>query len=137
MTVRHRARWWYVLLAILTIVAGLAVHRGGGALGALAQDVSGDALWAMMIAWWIGALLPLCALAMRSAIAWSICVMVELSQLVHTPSLDALRDTTLGGLILGHDFDLRDLLAYAAGVAVATLLESIVVRQHPQARNIR
>ena len=137
MTVQHRARWWYVLLAILTIVAGLAVHRGGGSLDARVQDVSGDALWAMMIAWWIGALLPLRPLAMRSGIAWSLCVMVELSQMVHTPSLDALRNTTLGGLILGHDFDVRDLLAYAAGVAIATLLESIAVRRHPQTRNVR
>jgi hypothetical protein len=102
---------------------GLLVHRGGGALGPVARDVLGDALWATMIAWWIGAAAPRARLAVRGSGALAICVAVELGQLIHVPWLDEVRRTTLGNLVLGSGFDARDLVAYAAGVSVAVVLE--------------
>jgi acetyl esterase/lipase len=72
----------------------------------------------------------------RSAVAFGICVAVELSQLVHTPAIDAVRRTALGQLVLGSGFDARDLVAYAAGVSVAALLERIVRRPRLSAHAI-
>lgn len=123
--VRARAR--YGALALGTIALGLLVVRGPLALAAGARDVLGDALWAVMLAWWAGALAPGARLAFRSGAAYLGCVAVELSQLVHLPALDAVRATALGHLVLGSDFDARDLAAYATGVALAALLETIVV----------
>lgn len=120
-----RARAAYLLLALLTIALGLWVHRGGAPLGDGARDVAGDSLWAMMIAWGMGALWPLRALAWRGAAAMAVCTAVEVSQLLHTPWLDGMRRTLPGRLVLGSDFDARDLLAYAAGVLVAVLLERL------------
>ncbi|HEU6451288.1 MAG TPA: DUF2809 domain-containing protein [Gemmatimonadaceae bacterium] len=119
-----RARTSHIAAALLTITAGLLVHLRGQALGPAARDVIGDALWAAMIAWWVGALVPNARLLSRSAAAYAICVVVEVSQLYHTPSLDALRATTMGHLVLGSGFDPRDLLAYALGVAAAVLVEA-------------
>jgi hypothetical protein len=102
---------------------GLWVHRGGLALPPDARDVAGDALWACMIAWGVAAIAPAAAVLVRGAIAFAICSAVEFSQLVHTPSLDALRATTLGGLVLGSGFDPRDFAAYAGGIAAAIALE--------------
>lgn len=113
----------YVAAALATIVVGLLVHRGGTMLSPEARDVLGDALWAAMITWWVGAVAPGTRLFTRVVIAYAICAAVELSQLYHTPTLDAIRDTTLGQLVLGSGFDARDLVAYAAGVAAAVLLE--------------
>ena len=121
-----RARIPYLALALLTIALGLWVHRGG-IPDAVARDVMGDALWAMMMAWGFGVLLPTRRVLPRSAAALGVCVAVEVSQLVHTPTLDAIRQTTLGALVLGSGFDARDLLAYALGVGVAALLEYAVV----------
>ena len=118
MTTNARARLTFVALALGTIALGLWV-RGTDTLGAVARDVLGDALWAMMIAWWIGALTPRSGLAARNGVAFGICLLVELSQLIHTPSLDAVRETTMGRLVLGSGFDPRDIAAYALGVAVA------------------
>lgn len=122
-----RRRLAFLAGACLTIAVGLAVHLRGGALGPAARDVLGDALWAMMIAWWAGALAPRARLAIRSMASYAICAGVEVSQLYHAPALDAARTTVVGRLVLGSGFDPRDLAAYAAGVALAALLESMAV----------
>ena len=113
----------FAVVAMSTIAVGLLVHLHGAWLGAALRDVLGDALWAMMIAWWIGAAAPHARVAIRSGVAYVICVSVELSQLCHTPALDAVRATRLGHLVLGSGFDPRDLVSYLGGVAIAALLE--------------
>ena len=131
MSLGVRARLPYLALAVGTIVLGLVVHEGGAALtlGPVARDVLGDALWAVMIVWWLGALAPSVRLATRGGVALAICVAVELSPLLHTPPLDAARRTQVGRLVLGSGFDPRDLAAYACGVLAAVLLERAMARR--------
>jgi hypothetical protein len=131
---RHRARVVFVALAAGTIIVGLWVHRGGLPLGPAARDALGDALWAVMIAWWLGAVAPRARALARGAVALGICVAVELSQLAHTPALDAARRTTLGQLVLGSGFDPRDVVAYALGVLAAVLLERLALARRPPLR---
>lgn len=90
------------------------------------RDLLGDALWAMMIGWWIGAVSPNSRLTLRAGLALAICWAVEFSQLYHAPALDSWRLTTLGQLVLGTGFDPRDLGAYALGVLAALILELTV-----------
>lgn len=123
----HLGRATYVALAVVTMAAGFFVHMHGKPLGLVARDVIGDALWAAMIAWWAGALAPSAQLAVRSTVALAICFAVEASQLYHAPSIDAVRHTFVGHLLLGSGFDPRDLAAYAAGIAGAILLELALV----------
>jgi hypothetical protein len=113
----------YVLLALGTIAIGLGVHWYGGALGPALRDVAGDAIWAVMITWWVAAIAPTASLRDRAFESLAICFAVEFSQLVHTPALDAMRRTTLGQLTLGSGFDTRDLGAYGLGVFAAMLGE--------------
>lgn len=122
-----RAR--YFVLAICTIALGLALRAGGGVFGASVRDMLGDALWAAMIVWWTGVGAPAARLTARSTTALAICFGVELSQLYHTPWLDALRSTAGGHLVLGSGFDPRDLVAYGVGVLAAVLLERTVARR--------
>ena len=129
MRVGARGRLPYVALALGTIVLGLGIHERGTALGPVARDVLGDALWAVMIVWWLGALAPGARPATRGGVALAICMAVELGQLLHTPALDAARRTTAGRLVLGTGFDPRDLVAYAAGVLAAVLLERAALRR--------
>ena len=123
-----RVRTRYFALAAATIVLGLAVHRRGGALSPDVRDVLGDALWAAMVAWGIAAVGPAMRPRWRAAVALAFCSVVEFSQLVHFPALDALRRTTAGHLALGSGFDPRDFAAYAAGVLAAVLLERATER---------
>jgi hypothetical protein len=122
-----RSRIPYVVLALATIALGLVVHWHGHALGGVARDMLGDALWAAMIAWWVAAAAPQARRPVRAAVALAICVAVEASQLYHTPTLDALRGTTAGHLVLGSGFDPRDLVAYALGVLAAVGFERAVL----------
>ena len=137
-----RAR--YFVLAICTIALGLALRAGGAVFGATVRDVLGDALWAAMIVWWTGVVAPAARLTVRGTMAFSVCFAVELSQLYHTPWLDALRSMTGGHLVLGSGFDPRDLVAYGVGVLAAVLLERTVARRTARAtmsgrgsRNVR
>ena len=128
MTPESRPRIAYVASAFATIAVGLAVHFGGARLPLAVRDVIGDALWAMMLTWWVSALWPRLAGGARAAVALGSCYAVEASQLYHSPGLDAARATTLGHLVLGSGFDLRDLAAYALGVLGAVVIERAVRR---------
>jgi Protein of unknown function (DUF2809) len=112
-----------VLVALGTIGLGVAVYLVADRLPPTVGDVLGDALYAAMIACWAGAAAPRAAVWRRGVAAWGLCAGIEASQLVREPRLDALRGTSLGHLVLGSDFDARDLASYAAGVAAVLLLE--------------
>ena len=112
-------RFRYVALAAITVAVGLAVHNTRTALAPAVRDVLGDALWAMMIFWISGVIAPGGRIASRAAAALAVCFAVEASQLLEVKWLTSLRHTTPGHLVLGNGFDRRDLIAYAAGVAIA------------------
>ncbi len=118
------------------MIVGLVVHRVGLGLNSVIRDMLGDALWAMMIFYWLGVLVPRTRLRTRTALALALCAGVEVSQLYHSPRLDALRTTLLGHLVLGSGFDARDFLSYSLGVATAMLLEraGLPHRRQPSSR---
>lgn len=58
-------------------------------------------------------------------IALALSATVEFFRLVHTPWLDAFGLTLAGQLLLGRIFSLRNLLAYAVGIAVAAALDAV------------
>jgi len=126
MTPEFRLRAAYAASALVTIAVGLAFRFGSTGLPLAVHDVVGDALWAVMLTWWVSALWPRRARIARAAIALGTCWAVEVSQLVHAPGLDAVRGTTLGQLVLGSGFDPRDLAAYALGVLAAVAIERAV-----------
>jgi Protein of unknown function (DUF2809) len=131
MAPESRVRAVYVAAALATIAVGLAVHLGATRMPPAIRDVLGDALWALMLTWWVGALWPRLGRGARAGISLGTCWAVELSQLCHTPGLDAVRRTTLGQLTLGSGFDPRDLGSYALGVLAALLVERAVASREP------
>jgi len=109
----------YVILLISIIALGLAIHLHGFGLPGAARDILGDALWASMIFWIASLGAPGSAIVARVVMALAICFAVEFSQHIRHPMLAAIRGTSLGHLVLGSDFDARDLVAYTAGIAVS------------------
>jgi len=48
----NRKRAIYIVLALVTIAAGLPLHLRATTLGPVVRDVTGDALWAAMMTLW-------------------------------------------------------------------------------------
>jgi hypothetical protein len=117
-----RDRMLYLALAIGTIALGLTVHLGGSLLPPPVRDALGDALWASMMVWWVSAVAPRVPLRTRGLAAFAVCVAVEMSQRYSTPTLDAIRRTLPGHLVLGSGYDPRDFPAYAAGILAAIVV---------------
>ena len=123
--VKHeRRRLLQVGATVAVIALGLASRAYPQYLPAALGKYPGDALWAMMIVFALGAI----ATRMRTwqLALWSllICFGVEFSQLLQAPWLVALRAHPLGHLVLGSHFGWVDLIAYTAGVAVAALVDT-------------
>ncbi len=116
-------RRYFAALAAGTIILGLFVVRARPALPAALGDMLGDALWAAMMVWLVSTVAPARPQLHRATLAVAICWAVEYSQRYHVPWIDAWRGTLLGRLVLGSDFDPRDLVAYAVGVVAACLIE--------------
>ena len=96
---------------------------------------AGDTLWASMVYLCLVFAWP--RLLVRRAAAWALglSVLVELSQLVHTPWLDALRANRFAALVLGRGFLLSDLLCYAVGVALAAGMD-LLARNGPPRKGV-
>jgi len=53
------------------------------------------------------------------------CYLIEISQLYHAPWIDAIRNTRLGGLVLGFGFLWTDIIAYTMGIGIMLAIESV------------
>lgn len=112
----------YGLAVLVTIVLGLASRRYANALPPFVAAHAGDMLWAMMVYWGCRMLLYR-GYGMAILAALLFCYGIEFSQLYQAEWIRQLRDTTIGGLILGHGFLVVDLIRYAVGVGLAAGLD--------------
>lgn len=126
-TVRFRLRRRRVVQVLLIIVAalvGVGSRRFGSVLPAIVARYAGDMCWALAVYLTLGFLWPELSVWWTALVALGISLMVETSQLYHAPWIDAIRGTTVGGLLLGFDFTWIDLPCYAAGVAIGVGIDA-------------
>lgn len=109
----------YAVACALTIALGLASRRFPALFPAALGKYPGDALWACMVFYGWGFLLPRCSTAKLALLALLTSYADEFTQLYQSPWINAVRATTVGHLILGSGFSWFDMLAYTAGVALA------------------
>jgi hypothetical protein len=94
---------------------------------------AGDTLWAALVFWVLALGWRRAGSGRLAAISLGIAVGVEVSQLYHAEWIDAIRDTRVGGLALGHGFRWIDLVCYAVGVGLAAGLDRLITpRAAPQ-----
>jgi hypothetical protein len=122
---RSRAR--VVALLLATVVLGLSTRRFPEVFTRLLATYGGDALWTSAAYWVLALACVRASPAGLGASALGISALVELSQLVHAPWLDAIRRHPLGALVLGQGFLWSDLVCYAAGAAAAAVLDRALV----------
>ena len=120
-----RTRVVYLLLTIIVMVLGLLSRKISG-LHKIIELYSGDILWALMVF-----LLFAFLFNKKSTIfiiSWAIICSysIEISQLYHAPWIDAIRNTVLGGLILGFGFLWSDLVCYTIGVIIGIIIDIMI-----------
>ena len=120
---KGRSRIVFAGLAALTVVCGLATRPLRRVIDPELAENLGDMLWAMLVYLLIAFVWRRQASRWIALSALMISVAVECSQLCHAPWIEAIRGTTLGGLVIGWGFAWGDLVAYACGIAGCVLLE--------------
>lgn len=112
---------------------GLGSRRFGARLPNFVAVYAGDTLWATAAFLMLGLVLPRASKWAVALMAMSMSVLVETSQLYKAPWIDSIRRTSLGGLVLGHDFVWSDLACYAVGVGLGILIELAIPHERSAA----
>ena len=115
-------------MAVAVIGLGLALRRYGPGLGLTFPVVKygGSLLWGTMVYFLVALLLSSTRRMQLVALSLLIAISVEFFRLYHTPWLDAFRLTTAGALLVGRVFSLWNILAYAVGIFLGSIIDKIL-----------
>jgi hypothetical protein len=125
----RRNRRLYVVAVVMVIAIGIASRKFSGLFPLFLGKYPGDALWALMVFLLLGIVRPTMCTYRTAFFALAISFTVEFSQLYQALWINAIRQTTLGHLVLGSHFHKFDLLAYLLGVSFGAIIE-VLLRQH-------
>lgn len=120
-----RNRLLYSFMIIVVIFLGICSKKMSNFMPEFLNSYLGDVLWALMI--FIGFALIFCTMERKKValLGMLFCCLVELSQLYHANWIDRIRETKLGGLVLGYTFSWMDFLAYAIGIVTGLIIENL------------
>ena len=120
-----RNRIVYLISVAIVMVLGLSSRKYACNLPECINTYLGDALWAVMIYLFASLLLKDRKPSLIALLSLLFCYLIEISQLYHAPWIDAIRNTRLGGLVLGFGFLWTDIIAYTLGIGVMLAIESV------------
>jgi Protein of unknown function (DUF2809) len=119
-------RLHYFLLTITTLLIGYFSRQNmghpdifGAKGGTFIHDYAGDAIWAGMIYFGFRFLFINAPLKTSFLYTLLFTYCIEVSQLYQADWINAIRQTKLGGLVLGFGFLWSDLLMYFIGISLA------------------
>lgn len=123
-----RNRIVYGCFIIFVILLGLLSRRFAAKLPLWLGSYSGDTLWALMVYLFIGFAFIKLTPKYAGIYALVFSYIIEISQLYHAPWIDAIRHTTIGGLVLGYGFLWSDLVCYTVGVLLGAFAEILFIK---------
>ena len=116
----------YFLITSFVMILGLASRKYMSVFPDRIAPFVGDALWAMMVYFGFRFLFPKFNLLRSFILAMIFSFTIEFSQLYQAEWLNDIRSTTFGALVLGHGFLVEDLISYAIGIIIGTLLDTLI-----------
>jgi hypothetical protein len=116
----------YLLLALFFIFFGLATRYTSAFPAAIAVHL-GDMCWASMAYFLIRFLFYQTPIYVTVVVSFIFCFGIEVSQLYQSDLINMLRETLMGGLILGRGFLWIDLVRYTVGILLAFVIDQFVV----------
>jgi len=123
----HNFRLIYMIVVVITIVLGLASRKYSHLLPKFAAENAGDMLWAMMVYFIIRFLLVRKSMSIAIMLSFLFSFGIEFSQMYQEAWINQLRETMLGGLILGRGFLFIDLIRYTAGILIAAVIDKWIL----------
>lgn len=128
-----RLRGRVLLASLLVVVAGLCLRHFGYRLGLsfFIVKYGGSVLWGAMVCLLVRLFFIASSRCRIVMLGWTVAVVVELVRLIHTPWLDAFRETFAGALLLGKVFSFWNIVAYTIGIAIAASVESRFLPKKP------
>lgn len=124
---RYRRNLYGQICALVTVIALGLNSRESDLFPACFGKYPGDALWALMVFFLWGIVLPTTSTLRIAAFALATSYADEFSQLYQAQWINSLRGTPLGHLILGSAFHAMDLVAYLAGVFIGMIYEWLFI----------
>ena len=123
MTLRRRNPLIQIILIALVCLLGIGSRCYAHAVPGFISVYAGDTFWALAAFLGIGLILPRASTRTIALLTIAFSVAVEISQLYHAPWIASIRQTTLGGLMLGFGFLWSDLACYAVGVGLGVMID--------------
>lgn len=123
-----KRRLAYGITIVAMIVLGLSTRKFASDLPPFVASHFGDALWAAMVYFGIRSLFIEKSPRYAALIALLFCFAIEASQLYQAAWINEIRQSTLGGLVLGKGFLAIDLLRYFAGILLSFLADVNLIR---------
>ncbi|MCM3538827.1 ribosomal maturation YjgA family protein [Priestia endophytica] len=118
----------YIMLMIIIIFLGIVVRKKSAYFPRIVNLYLGDILWALLIFLGFSFLTEKKGLKIVIFLSLLFCYGIEISQLYHAEWIDAVRSTTLGGLVLGYGFLFSDLVSYTVGILFGALCTILLKR---------
>jgi hypothetical protein len=131
-----RNRLLYGFMIIIVIILGLYSRKIDNIIPEVLNIYLGDTLWALMVFVTCGYIFKSLKTKKVGLIGIAFCYLIELSQLYHSNWIDTIRQTTLGGLVLGYGFLWSDLLAYTIGIGIGVIIELLYKKNCKKYKNI-
>jgi hypothetical protein len=123
---KYRRDMVNLCLVIVAISLGLSSRYFAMYLPRWVNLYLGDILWAVMMFYIVSLILRTKTTLKVALVALGVCYINEVSQLYHSPWIDTLRRTKLGGLVLGRGFLWSDLMSYTIGIALGTIIQYVI-----------
>ena len=120
----------YLSFVIVVVILGLSSRLFSTYLPRWVNLYLGDSLWALMIFLTIGLIFKARDTKWVAVVALVFCYSIEVSQLYHSQWIDTIRNTRIGGLVLGRGFLWSDLISYSIGIAIGTVLDKLILSYH-------
>ena len=120
---RTRKRKTYFIVMVVVVFLALSSRYLSAYLPNWFVEYGGDTLWALTLLLFIALIFR--KLSSLSVVYLSLIISfgTEISQLYHTPWLDSIRESPIGGLVLGYSFLWSDFVCYAVGIGIGWIID--------------
>ena len=115
----------YFIITIIIMFMGLLSRKFMFTFPRNIAPFIGDMLWAMMVYFGFRFLFSKLNITKSLVLAFLFSFSIEISQLYQAQWINNIRNTIIGGLILGHGFLFEDLISYSIGIILGCVVDKL------------